>query len=628
MSYKRLAEALLLGKPYFDTALRARQGVPERHQYFWGVVSSFPRHGPGLEILEIGSWAGASTVTWTLALRQAERVGKVTCVDAWEPYFEVDKDSGEHYQQMNAAATDGLISRLFEHNLRAAGVADMVEVHRGTSRNTLPSFPPGHFDIIYIDGSHRFEDVTFDIREAKRLLRDGGVICGDDLEIEADALPEQELGAAIMSNQDYVFSETARCWYHPGVTGAVAKQFPTVEVWDGFWAVRRSGTQWTSAALDLTGLHLPEHLQGTSGVCRLLESTANYNLVEAAGRYFAVAKGLGSVELFDEQLGERALPPVLLAAESLDAVRREAVRHEAETMGSCATTVPLLMESYRGFNLVAYEGRQYALRQSLGHVDVSEGESKLRRRFGPKDVLIADTPDLVRLQIDATATSEEFDALRAEMAGMRSATAERMPAEANLAAAIHPIQGRLDTLEAQVRAQTVAESDAGAVQQSQADQIRSMVQDLRSDLDAISRQQHLIARQFSLLQDGPGDPRRPFVAGEHRGFSLIHYQGRVYGLRKGFEPTDAQLTELLALDSASDVIACNSLDGARARIDVLEDARELYAEQAALRQELVAVEFRLTEAIRQVDATLQGNARALEQMAQMRPSRLFGRFSR
>src|SRR5580704_771384 len=109
MSYKRLAEALLLGKPYFDTALRARQGILERHQYFLGVVSSFPRHGHGLEILEIGSWAGASTVTWTLALRQAERAGKVTCVDAWEPYFEVDKDSGEHYQQMNAAATDGLI---------------------------------------------------------------------------------------------------------------------------------------------------------------------------------------------------------------------------------------------------------------------------------------------------------------------------------------------------------------------------------------------------------------------------------------------------------------------------------------------------------------------------------------
>ncbi len=59
------------------------------------------------------------------------------------------------------------------------------------------------------------------------------------------------------------------------------------------------------------------------------------------------------------------------------------------------------------------------------------------------------------------------------------------------------------------------------------------------------------------------------------------------------------MTEPRALDGSGDVIACYSLDGARARIDVLEDARELYAEQAALRQELVAAEFRLTEAFRQ-----------------------------
>ena len=53
MSYKYLGEALLLGKPYFGTALRARQGVAERHRYCLPVVSSFPRHGPPLEIFEV-----------------------------------------------------------------------------------------------------------------------------------------------------------------------------------------------------------------------------------------------------------------------------------------------------------------------------------------------------------------------------------------------------------------------------------------------------------------------------------------------------------------------------------------------------------------------------------------------
>ena len=651
MSYKRLTEALLLGKPYFGAALRATQGVIERHQYFLPVVSSFPRRRLLLEILEIGSWAGASTITWTLALREAGREGKVTCVDPWEAYFEVDKDSGQHYRQMNAAATGGLITRLFKHNLRAAGVAEMVEVRRGTSRNILPAFPESSFDIIYIDGSHRFEDVTFDIREAKRLLRDGGVICGDDLEVEASALSEDELQKAIASNRDYVSSEIPPCSYHPGVTGAVAKEFPAVAVWNGFWAVRRSRARWAPAALDLTGLHMPDHLEAPSGVCRLVESTANYNLVEAGGRYFAVAKALGSVNLFEELLGDRALPPVLLEADSLEAVRREA---EAMTSSS-STAAAVLIGSYRGFNLVAYEGRAYALREALGSVNVTEGEAELRRRFGPNNILVADGPDVAKVRIDAIATSEELDALRAEVATIRSeaATRERTQADlataaqaagdrletletqlqtrasqADLATAAQAAGDRLETLETQLRTHAASASDAAAAQRAQVDKIRTKLQDLRSDLDAISRQHQLVARQVSILQYGPGDPQKPCLAGEHRGFSLVHYQGRVYGVRKPFEPDEAQLNELLAGNGTSDVISGHSVDGVRARIDVLEDARELYAELASLDQELLATDSRQTEGLRQANATLQAYARDLERLARSWPNWVFGRFSK
>jgi len=230
----------------------------------------------------------------------------------------------------------------------------------------------------------------------------------------------------------------------------VAKEFPAVEVWNGFWVVRRSGARWRSAALDLSGLHLPEHLQGVSGVCRLVECTANYNLVEAGGRYFAVAKALGSVDLLDELLGDRALPPVLLAGDSLEAVRRE-----AEAMSSSATTAgPILLGSYRGFNLVAYDGHAYALRESLGPVNVTDGEAELRGRFGPNDVLVADSLDLVKVRIDATTTSKELAALRAEVATVRSEAATRETSQAELVVATDAIVDRLNALEAQVRTHT------------------------------------------------------------------------------------------------------------------------------------------------------------------------------
>ena len=37
---------------------------------------------------------------------------------------------------------------------------------------------------IFIDGAHGYEDVKFDIAEARRLVKDGGFICGDDLELQ------------------------------------------------------------------------------------------------------------------------------------------------------------------------------------------------------------------------------------------------------------------------------------------------------------------------------------------------------------------------------------------------------------------------------------------------------------
>jgi len=200
--------------------------------------------------------------------------------------------------------------------------------------------------------------------------------------------------------------------------------------------------------------------------------------------------------------------------------------------------------------------------------------------------------------------------------------------QADLAAATHAAGDRLDALQSQLRTQAASASDAAAVQQVRVNEMCTMMQDIRSDLDAISHQQRLVARQVSLLQYGPGDPQKPCLAGEHRGFSLVHYQARVYGLRKPLEPNEAQLAELLACNGTRDLIAGHSLDGVRARIDVAEDARELHAELASLDQELLAIDSRLSEGLLQASATLQANARDLERLARSWPNRIFGRFSK
>src|SRR5262245_36873705 len=147
MSYRDLCEALLNGKPYFGFALRAIQGSPERHQYFRPVVkaASAPLAGP-LRIVEVGSWAGASAISWGVALKDLTLEGTITCIDPWLPYFDSGKAKGPVYSEMNRAAQNKLIYKLFEHNIAAAGLKDLVIAKRGTSRKVLPKLTTDHYE--------------------------------------------------------------------------------------------------------------------------------------------------------------------------------------------------------------------------------------------------------------------------------------------------------------------------------------------------------------------------------------------------------------------------------------------------------------------------------------------------
>ncbi len=145
-----------------------------------------------LDVLEIGSWAGGSAVSWASAVKALPRAGRVLCVDAWKPYFDVEVDREPIYAEMNAAVEHGDVFRLFLHNLQSADVADLVDYKVGATRDILPQLEPASFDIIYVDGSHAVDDVTFDVAQAMRLIRDGGIVCGDDSELPREAVDAEE----------------------------------------------------------------------------------------------------------------------------------------------------------------------------------------------------------------------------------------------------------------------------------------------------------------------------------------------------------------------------------------------------------------------------------------------------
>lgn len=403
MSYQRLAEALLRGKPYFGPALCSLQSPPVRHKYMLPIVEILAGRSR-IDILEIGSWAGASAIAWAAAMKKVRRKGTVTCVDQWIPYFDVEKDRDEHYQRMNRAAEHGMIRKLFDHNVATSGFKNTITARTGPSREILPQLAHHSFDVAYLDGSHLLRDVVFDIRQAKRLIRQGGVICGDDLEVQAADLDPADLEAAVSSGSDFQRSARFGVSYHPGVTLAVAREFGQVSAWDGFWALMKTENGWESVTIAAEDARLPRHIAGSA--LQFEGGTDGYHLFSWRGRFYAVSAQLGPPQKMAEHLIEEDLPPLFFTGRTMDEIRRKiggspnngAHLPQPETE---LYTIPILMETYGEFNLVRYRGRIYGLRQALGEIDLAQSDLGEMNQLCTADAVLGDSPAEVKARIDA-----------------------------------------------------------------------------------------------------------------------------------------------------------------------------------------------------------------------------------
>jgi hypothetical protein len=124
----------------------------------WEAVHRLPVGG---RIVEIGSHQGRSTVVLGRAAR--ERGVRLTAVD---PFVDGRMFGGE--------PTRGL----FEKNIAAAGLADVVELITEYSTRLRPRWTRP-LDLLYIDGKHDYWTFTDDLRWSERLTAGGEILVHD-----------------------------------------------------------------------------------------------------------------------------------------------------------------------------------------------------------------------------------------------------------------------------------------------------------------------------------------------------------------------------------------------------------------------------------------------------------------
>lgn len=209
------------------------QSMRERLGALRKLVHSLACRGRPIRVLEVGSYEGGSALMWSRAVGElCPDGGSVLCVDPWEPYLgDEDLNSNQVCRDMQNDLRSGAAFERFTNNIKHADLRAPISFMRGTLAscwNELRALP--RFDLIYIDGSHAYEDVLSDLcRCVSSLIHLDGTICGDDLERQADEVPEKELRAH--RQREYVEG------YHPGVTAAVWKMFGRVECYHGAWWV-------------------------------------------------------------------------------------------------------------------------------------------------------------------------------------------------------------------------------------------------------------------------------------------------------------------------------------------------------------------------------------------------------
>ena len=232
-------------------------GQPERHFWMMATIVLLQKLDRPITMLEIGTWLGSSLLTLYQSITAFHsKGGEILCIDPWKPYLNSNDllSAADIYEQVNTLADLGVAYDIFCHNKNT--VTCKVDHCRGDSKEVLPGLEIGAFDVVYIDGSHYYDDVVKDIREGDRLVRDGGYICGDDLEIQWNDSNQDHVQSH--KNVDYIQDPNGR-YYHPGVTAAVYDVLGTVTCHEGYWIMQKQDGKLKQVRFEGFDSFIPSH---------------------------------------------------------------------------------------------------------------------------------------------------------------------------------------------------------------------------------------------------------------------------------------------------------------------------------------------------------------------------------
>jgi len=225
---------------YFSDKVYGNRLHPVRQMFLISFVADYiKRTGrDNLKVLEIGSYCGSSAVSMAIMIEKFGKEYQIFAIDPWESGS--PNEVNFKIKIMNLFLEHGVIYDIFLHNIKSHYIIPI----KGKSQDILPCLASGMFDIVFIDGDHRYEQVKKDIKNVKRLIKNDGLIIGDDFEMSWEDCDESYYNNLL--NYECIKMQNREKNFHPGVSKAVYEELRITDNFGGLWASYGDGTKPTA----------------------------------------------------------------------------------------------------------------------------------------------------------------------------------------------------------------------------------------------------------------------------------------------------------------------------------------------------------------------------------------------
>lgn len=152
--------------------------------------------------VEVGSWVGQSIILLAQELQNIGKKATLVCVDT----FKGEQNQPSHVQFVEQSG--GSIRHIFEANIKAAHVDDMIRIIEGDSAESAALFADNAIDGAFIDADHSYNGCRRDVEAWFPKVKADGIFCGHDYPWHEVKRAVDEHAAA----NGYQINTLGRCW--------------------------------------------------------------------------------------------------------------------------------------------------------------------------------------------------------------------------------------------------------------------------------------------------------------------------------------------------------------------------------------------------------------------------------